>query len=543
MKKIVILIFALFIVIAAYSNSLSNSFVWDDFLVVVDNNFIKSWNNLPLVFSGAYLSPYTGSGYVNTSIGSGETSYRPVATLSYFMDYSLWKLNPFGYHLTNLILHIFCALLVYLLGELLIKSRAAALLASLLFALHPVNSEAVNVIAFREDLLTGLFYLLSFFLYLKSSRQEPGKGFWFYIFSLVSFFLALFSKETAVTLLLLVVLYDCYFLGGRREIIARFHKRYAGYLAVLLFYVWVRFTWIVNVNEPDLGYLGGNFYTNFLTMVRVVATYIGWLVFPVGISPIPSSQPYLVSSSLFAPAVLFSFVLLTAFFAMIARIYKVSKEASFFMLWFFLALLPVSNIIPIANHIASRYLYLSAAGFCLLTAILIGRITFPKFVSGSLAAALVASYAGMTFLGNFAWQNDLVLYSDMAERFPGNALVRLDLGDAYKRYGLLQKAVSEYEAAIFLDPGLVEAYAHMGATLGDMGDDDEAVNYFLKGLQVAPDSLELYDNLAVAYARNKDWTDARKTWERILEIDPHYKTAIENLQKLKELGYGAEGGS
>ena len=540
MKKIAILVLVVIIIGLVYSNSLFNSFIWDDFLVIVDNNFIKSWKNFPLVFTDSYLSPFVKKGccfFVDASSGSGETSYRPVVTLSYFLDYSLWKLNPFGYHLTSLILHMINALLVYFLANLLIKNRQAALLGALLFALHPVNSEAVNVIAFREDLLAFLFYLFSFLLYLKSNSGGQGRNLWLYLLSLASFFLALFSKETAVTLPLVIILYDCYFSGGGREILVRFKQRYLGYFGVLFFYIWVRFFLITNTTEPALGYLGGSFYTNFLTMSRVAGEYIKWMIFPAGISAIPSNQSYLVSGSLFSPAVLFSVALIIASFAVIIKTYKSSKEISFFMLWFFLALLPVSNIVPIPNYIASRYLYLPAAGFCFLVAVLLNKTAALRVFSSGLAIIILISYSGIAFISNFTWRNNLVFYSKMAREFPENALAHLDLGDAFKKRGLPDRAISEYKTAISLNPALVEAYNNLGATLGDTGRHKEAIECFMQGLEIAPDYLKLYDNLAVTYTRIKEWGQARKSWEKTLQIDPQYKTAIENLRKLKEWGY------
>lgn len=538
MKRITILALIIIIIGLVYANSLSNSFVWDDFLVIVDNNFIKSWKNFPLIFSDSYLSPYVKKGccfFVDAGIGSGETSYRPVVTLSYFLDYSFWKLNPFGYHLTSLILHMINALLVYFLANLLIKNNKAALLGALLFALHPVNSEAVNAIAFREDLLAFLFCLLSFFLYLKSSGRERGRE--LYFFSLAAFFLALFSKEIAVTLPLLIILYDYYFSGWYREVLARFKRFYLGYFAVLCFYLWVRFFLIANTSEPALGYLGGSFYTNFLTISRVAATYIKWMIFPEGISAIPSGQPYLVSASLFDPAVLFSLALIIACFAVIIKTYKSSREVSFFALWFFLALLPVSNIVPIPNHIASRYLYLPSAGFCILLAVLLNKLPATRIFSAGLAVIFLVSYSSITFISNFTWRNNIVLYSKMAKEFPENALVHLDLGDAFKRRGLPERAVSEYKTAISLNPALGEAYNNLGATLGDAGRYKEAIECFTQGLEIAPDYLKLYDNLAVTYTRIKKWGEARRAWEKTLQIDPQYKAAIESLRKLKEWGY------
>ena len=108
------------ITFVVYFGSLKNGFVWDDFLVVVKNGFIKSFKNLSRIFDKSYLTPPSQIRYLEViNIGSGESSYRPVVTLTYFIDYFLYKLNPWGYHLTNLLLHILNVLLLYFLKLLL----------------------------------------------------------------------------------------------------------------------------------------------------------------------------------------------------------------------------------------------------------------------------------------------------------------------------------------------------------------------------------------------------------------------------------------
>ena len=109
-------IIALIIIITSlvYFKSLINPFVFDDALVIVKNDFVKSWKNFPLLFTRSYLTSAEDVIYLGLhNIGAGEISYRPLVTSSYFLDYAFWKLNPFGYHLTNLLLHIINVLLVY----------------------------------------------------------------------------------------------------------------------------------------------------------------------------------------------------------------------------------------------------------------------------------------------------------------------------------------------------------------------------------------------------------------------------------------------
>ncbi len=546
------IILIIFITALVYANSLKNSFVWDDYVVIVDNNFVKSWKNFPTIFSKSYLSPFIKKGgyfFVDSSIGSGETSYRPIVTLSYFFDYSLWKLNAFGYHFTNLLLHITNAVLLYFLIILIVKNKKVALFSSLLFALHPVNSEAVNVISFREDLLVLMFYLSSFILYIKLNSSFGRKKIYLYIFSLILFFLALFSKEMAISLPLILILYDYFFVFKEKlkGILGRFKSYYLGYIIILLFYLWVRFFVIVNITEPPVEYPGGNFYSNILTMSKVIATYIKWIFLPINIPAIIPDQPYLISNSLFDFWVLFSMALVITCFLTAIKIYKSSKEFSFAIFWFFITLLPVSNILPISNYIASRYLYIPLVGFCFLVAVSLVKPLILKTPSLSLKLSqkltrdtviiLLVFYSIFTFIRNIAWKNNTVFLLEMVERYPNNALVHFDLGTCFKNSGLLDKAINEYKMATILNPELVEAYNNLAIIFGDREQYKEAIDCFRQVIKIDPKNLQAYDNLAITYAGIKKWEEARKTWETALEINPGCEAAHNNLKKMREFGY------
>ena len=565
-------IIALIVILTSlvYANSLSNSFVLDDFLVIVYNDFIKSSDNFLSIFSRDYLSPPSEIKYLGArNIGSGESTYRPVVTASYFVDFFLWKLNPFGYHLTNLFLHIINALLLYFLVCLISRDKRIALVGALLFALHPVNTEAVNVISFREDLLVFLFFIASFILYIRDrSVFRPGnpglQPGWapfirqrFYIASLGLFLLALLSKEAAVTLPLLLILYD------RR----RFRSRHLGYFAVLLFYFLAHFFILKDFGAVLKWYPGGSFYTNLLTMSRVFATYIKWLFFPIGIhATLPENNP-LISYSLMDPWVLPSIALLASCFFIAIIMRKRSKEISFGVLWFFIALLPVSNILPITNYIASRYLYIPVVGFCLLVPTILFRSSRLRHARRVIIVTLLVFFSMFTMIRNIAWKNDTVLWLEMVENYPQNALAHSNLGLCYRRTGFIDKAIYEYrlalnldpyftsdyialgesyyvkgmleesivqfKKAVELDPSFLDTYSYLGLALMRKGLYEEAEHYFSQAIELNPRSTETYNNLGVLYASMNRTEEAKRAWNMALEIDPQYKEARNNLKKIE----------
>ncbi len=183
-----------------YSNTLTGEFIWDDRELILDNYYVKNWENLPTIFS---------SDFFFTSSKEGKIGYyRPLITLTYMINYSLFKINPLGYHLTNIIFHLLNGVLVYLLAVHLLKSMRVPLLAALLFAIHPVHTESVSWIAGRTDVIACFFFLISLYCYVKFMEK---RGLLLYLISLLSFTLSLFSKEMAVTLPLILIAYDYFY--------------------------------------------------------------------------------------------------------------------------------------------------------------------------------------------------------------------------------------------------------------------------------------------------------------------------------------------
>ncbi|MBU2436606.1 MAG: tetratricopeptide repeat protein [Candidatus Omnitrophica bacterium] len=569
-----------------YANSLKNSFVRDDHIVIVNNDFVKSWKNFPLIFTKDYLTSISEIKHFGTrDIGSGETTYRPVVTISYFIDYSLWKLNPFGYHLTNLLLHIFNAILLYVFINLIAKNKKIALLTSLLFTLHPANSEAVNGIAFREDLLAFLFFISSFILFIKLTDYAGRKKVLCYIGSLVLFLLALFSKEMALVLPILFILYDYSFSFGEKtkNTFRSFRFGYAGYFFAALLYLWI---W--KLIKGDIGeffiaypYPGGNFYTNLLTMSGVFVTYIQWLFLPINVHPAVSDDPSFIFSSFFNPRALLCVGVIIFSLALAIKMHRSSKKVSFSILWFFVTLLPVSNIFPISNLMASRYLYIPSVGFCFLIAYLLFKLSKLKVLFASLGAlrkaakniaiVLLGVYSIFTITHNSIWRDNTVLWSTIVEFYPSNAFARTSLGESFKKKGLLKEAAKEYRIAISLNPhyspahralgiyyyekGMLEesikefektielnpnspsAHTNLGASLGNKGLYPKAIGCFKKAINIDSGYTSAYNNLGVTYARMKKWSDAKNAWEKVLKIKPHDKNAQDSLEKLKRLGY------
>jgi protein O-mannosyl-transferase len=521
--KPVVLIIALTAIV--YANSLKNHFVGDDAGIIVNNSFIKNWKNLPLVFSRDYLTSLKDLGFLGMrNVGSGELYYRPVVTLSYFIDYHLWGLNPFGYHLTNLSLHIANALLLFYMANLIVVSAPIALSAALLFALHPVNTEAVNAVFFREDLLAFLFFVSALIFYILAGRQGGIRKIYAYSASLGLFFVALFSKEMAATLPFILLLYDHYFIDRpkQRNLSTVFKFRHLGYFAILVIYLWL---WGVVFKNPNPlpKYPGGSLYTNFLTMSTVVAGYIKLLVMPVPVHFMVTQPQTTVWH--FTPAVLASTVLIAACLFAAIKTYRSAKEISFSIAWFFITLLPVSNIFPIRYIVGLRYLYIPIAGFCLFLPLLLLRLRGLK----SAIAVILLFYFVLTISANRAWQDNVSLWSQVVKWYPNNHFARYGLGEVLLKNGDTDKAMEEFRASLKLNPGNIQARNLLAGYYADKGRLEAAIAEYKKALEFDPKCLEAYNNLAALYAQTGRIKEAIALWEAAVKLDPQFLTAHFNL--------------
>nr|MQY69308.1 hypothetical protein [Bacillota bacterium] len=391
-----------------YANSLANKFVYDDFDVVKENTFITSWGNIKHFFSQNYFK------------FSGEYTYRPMLTLTYFLDYSTWGIEPFGFHLTNVILHTLNGILlyfflIYLLAEFKgepFRTKTdywlgLPLLASLFFIAHPIQTESVNAISFREELLFTFFFFLSLIMYLKTrTAGTKGQRRIYYLSSLSFYLLSVLTKEMAFILPLIIVLID---LSSHRSLERKVRiKSYAGYLLVAAICLYIRFFLMANKEKVlASGYLGGNLYSALLSTAPIILTYLRLLLFP---APLYAERIPFVFHSLTEPVVYLS--ILFIFIILFLLIRNARRPLLFFSgLWFFITLLPVANIIPIANPVAERYLYLPSVGFFILLGyafiLFYRKARKTRVIPIIILIALIGSYSYLTSKQNRYWNNPI----------------------------------------------------------------------------------------------------------------------------------------
>ncbi len=520
-----------------YGGTLGNAFVFDDRLVVENNAFIRSWDNLPDLFNRNYF------------IRSGELSYRPVVTLSYFLDYRLWHSRPAGYHLTNVILHSLNAVLVFCLIRLLFFRPAPAFICGLIFALHPVNSEAVCAVAFREDLLVLLFSLLSLIFY---RRLDPAAGkrknSLFLAVSLLSFALALLAKEMAMVLPLILLLTDLVRPGEEipdRRNNGKKWRRYAGfYLFVFAGYLAVRFHWLRLAGPETVPGLGKNLFQQLLAQSTIFLTYLKLLLFPIDLDILHPVFPAVSPGPAGVVLGLFAWV---GMLAGAVWCFRRRPEIFFGISYFLIFLLPVSNIVPLKNPLTERYLYAPGPGFFLILSAGFEELIFRtrRRPGGRLipAAAIVllfcllAFYSAAAFLRTRDWRVPTVFYERIVRRHPESSFYRANLGYEYQREGRKEEAREQYEAALGIDPFDVVAHNGLGSIYGEEKNYSEAERHYQAVKTVRPDYVPAWHNLGVLYYRAGRYREAAAALERETQLSPFSAGAHFSLgQVLEKLG-------
>jgi hypothetical protein len=574
-----ILIIILFVTLT-YGNSLLNGFVGDDDYTIARNDFIKSWKSLPLLFSKKYMSNADriifGS-YNSGDYGSGEITYRPVVTLSYMLDYSFWKLEPMGYHLTNFLLHCAVAILLYIFILGLAHNNLLAVWVSLMFACHPVNTEAVNGISFREELLIAFFLLSAFILFIQSKKYTGFRKSVLYISSCLLFFLGMLSKETAIIFPVLIILYDFLFEVNQdiTKIIKNLKSQYGGYVISAIFYLFLYFFIFPPTLKFNRPYAGGTIYTHFLTTINILTRYVSAVFIPLNISIVPPFYTPLTKTILNGEALL-SIIILLLLIILCLKTYKTAKLICFGIAWFFITILPVSNIITLVNMFTFRYMYLPLIGLCIVLVVLATKVINPTFIRKILPHSdsiimifIIGSYMAVTLPENIYWKNDftfgqniLMCYPNTPEPYqalskyyfengrfdksievlrrclkykPNDSLSYNDLGVCYINLGKPGQAVRELEKAVKLRPAFVGAHFNLGSAYLDNQEPLKAIDEFRKAVELDPSYADAYNSLAVAYIELKQYDQAKIALEKALQISPSFQLAKDNLKSVEEM--------
>ncbi|MBE9527672.1 MAG: tetratricopeptide repeat protein [Proteobacteria bacterium] len=531
---------------AVFYPTLSNGFVnWDDPTYIYKNRMIRS-------LDAEFIK------WAFTSIVSAN--WHPLTMISHAIDFALFGENPAGHHFTSILIHAINSLLVFVLSWRLItyglarvagneqsvceagkKSYplVAALVAALLFGLHPVHVESVAWAAERKDLLCALFFLFSFLGYLKY-REGGARSTLFYVLSLLALAAALLSKPMAVTLPVLLIIVDIYPLGRRPSVRSVVIEKLPFFALGLLSSV------ITLITQSAGGAMGSlETYTvisRVLIAARAYPFYLVKMALPTNLAPYYPQQG---TPSLAGAEFILSILFVTVITVVSYVLYK-KRLRLVAALWagYFVLLLPVSGIVQVgAQSAADRYTYLPSIAPFILVGV-VAALVLEKFFKRKLLPAAICSvvvitvmYAPLTVRQIAVWKDSITLWSHEIELWPDSvAIAYTNRGIALGGKGKLGEAKADFTRAIEIMPEHAEAYYNRAKAYGMERRHDLAIADLSIAVQIRPMHAASFFNRGAEYANLGRYPEAIADFERVAEIAPRGAAeAYRNISKAYSL--------
>ncbi|HLD69689.1 MAG TPA: tetratricopeptide repeat protein, partial [Candidatus Omnitrophota bacterium] len=512
---------------------------------------------------------------LGSSFFGGNSYYRPLVSLSYMLEYYFFDLNPFFYNLDNLILHLLTTISVFFITFMIFKNNWVGFFTALLFAIHPVHWEAVSNISGRAILLCAFFNLNAFLFFCLSCRDKALPCLYahgLYVLSLFFFSLALLCKESAVVLPIVLLGHQFFIKKKRVSSFGRSFIHILPFFMILGIYVLVRqhlqmthFFYWRSAGESILG---------FISFLRGVITYLRILIWPVDLHL--DRMQYLFTNfqdiELLGTLVFF----LGAGILIFKFHHKISREELFFLSWFLIELLPVSQILvqigvcPGYISTAEHFLYTPSIAVFVLIVLFLRRIyemnekvrwisigVFKFTVSGFFIFLWI-----VTVQQNIYATNEWAMFRQALEYDPANTRVRNSLGFAYAQKGLLKEAEMEFRKALSNDPLNSPARIGLGNSLCAQGKFLEGIAEYEKILpsvppdktlqnnlkrayriliqkyndivKKEPNNTQAYYSLGVVYSKTKEFDAAIKAYSQALALEPELRNALFNLASIQE---------
>ena len=532
----VIILITIIAYLPVFHNGLLN---WDDEGYIKNNLLVHSFN-LKEIFSQ----------YV-------KGNWHPVTILILAIEYHFFGLHAIGYHSVNLLLHLINVVLVFYAVYYLSNKTAPALIAALLFGIHPLHVESVAWTAELKDLLYTLFFLASYILYLKYLKELKKK---YYLFSLLLFFVSLLSKAMAASLPVVLILTD-YFKGRKINSKVLFEKVPFFLLAIFIGVVAL----IAQKSAGAIDYYQYTFPQRCIFACFGFISYIFKLILPLNLSayyPYPLLKNGIVEIPFQYYTYLLFFLILSCYVIYSLRF---SKKIFFGIGFYAVTVFLVLQLIPVGSAImADRYSYIPSIGIFYLAGegfILLWNKT-QKLIPLIVLSSFTIFFSVKTYIRCGVWDNDLTLWNDVISQNPNAALAYYNRGvflmnenkneealedyskaielnpiftEAYKNRGFLfasggklDKALADYNKVIEMNPNSAEAYNNRGSVLLNKKRDEEALADFNKAIELNPGDAESYYNIGLLYMNETKNSEAIKFFNKAIGMKPGYSDAYNN---------------
>lgn len=500
-----------------YLQTFSGTWLMDDIPVIVNNPDIWSFRNF----------------LANSLPG------RPLRELSFLLDYSLFGLDPWGYHFQNIFWHALNSWLLYLLAIRLKLSTTVAWLSSLLFLAHPVHVEVVANSSHRKDSLALAFLLMALLFYMKSIEQDSTFRRMLFLGYTVAFWVtAFYAKGNSVVFPAIVMAYEYALVPEERRILVRW-KNMVPFLAVFSGIAVIGWYFYIST-LPSFKYaVIGAFIKNeslasfsttsyLLMLLKSFAFMLSKLILPLDLS---MEYIYAVPRHLFDPWVVSALLILPALCVM-AVIWRKTYPQMFFLLVLSAILwLPTANIVWYFSYFAAdRYMYAPSAGLCIM-AVLISEqasaVLRRYFVVGWFLILCICTV--LTWKQAVVWRDEMSLYTQMLKVSPRSLEAMVGLSSAYfsaKNYDMSARYAQQ---AVVRDPTDERPFVNLGTLFDVSGKTDKAIEMYKTALKLNPGNFNSYVNLGVAYERANNLPDAELALDKALTLNNNFVPAWFNL--------------
>jgi hypothetical protein len=451
-----------------YLNALHNPFVYDDHHTVVANPSLQDLTNVRAIALHALT--------------------RPILNLSYAVDYAVWGAGPLGFHVTNVLLHMVNVMLLFVLAWQFARSTVVAFASALLFAVHPMMTEAVGYISGRSEVLSATFFILGL---ICGRRWILGHGTRWAVVTILVWAAMLATKELGAMFPFVLFCYDRLVVrGSRDDMRRRLLTIHLPLMTITVVAGIIRLLVLARVEYPGQVALHWDY---LLLALDVVRRYVGLIVFPSGQTIF---HEVAAIHGIFDPRALVAVGLLGILAAIVWGLRQSQGLVSFGILWFLLVLVPsaVLTVLDQGEPMAEHRVYVASCGLFLAVGSATGSLTAwlatadPRLMRLARAgfALVVLSLGLQTVLRNRVWSSPVALWSESVDRAPNHYRPRLLLGEALEDEGRRDEAAAQFKTAIRLRPTDSTGHLKLGRNLAQMGQFAAARQHFLEAIAIDP---------------------------------------------------------
>ncbi|MGD8661159.1 MAG: tetratricopeptide repeat protein [Desulfobacterales bacterium] len=515
------------VVILIYADTLTTPFILDDIHNIRDNSHIR-------------ITSLSLNNILRAGLQSPAAS-RPIANISFALNYYFSGLNLVGFHLINILIHILAGIFLYFFVKTTLTSPVLRarfekcgwipFFTAFIWLVHPLQTQSVAYLVQRMNSLAAMFYILSMLFYVKyrlatSTQGKPS----LLAGCILAGLLALGTKPIAATLPLFIILYDWYFF---QDLSFQWGKKHFLILGGILLLV-ISVSLIYLGDDPIVRILSDYRHRDFtlfqrvLTQFRVVIFYISLLLWPQP-SRLNLDHDFVLSHSLTDPVTtLISMVTITALIVLSILTAKREPILSYAILWYFGNLVIESSVIGLELVFEHRN-YLPSMFVILAMVTLVFRYVKPIWTGVVFLCVVGTLFTVWTFERNKVWADELLLYQDCVRKSPAKARPRNNLGAILLHRGRLQEAVEEFQTALDLKPDYVDAHYNLGIAMVKQGNLADGIRHFSKTLNLKPRNVKALNNMAATLALKERYPEAIDYLKRALLINPEEDDLHSNL--------------